>query len=323
MTLLALAGCVGLIDETHRACPCAAGSFCCASTNACVPNGQACAEIDASLPSPIDASPHDAATAPASDSAPVESGATDAGPACGAVRAPVIHFAFEDCDAGAGYHDSVSGMLASPRGSGVHCAKGPLGAALQFDGDKDGGGGSYVRVMDSPDAADHICTQGCGHVPEQFNGALTISAVLNVSSGQSFAHILGQWYYNDSYMLLTEGDDGGQRLEFSIQTADGGEGSATLAAPLPVDTWIHWVAVFSGTELRLYKDGKLVTFKPIAPSVLQCTDVPLELGQIGRQGACGGDIDYAYFKGAMGDVRLFDVALTAEEVMSLECELQR
>jgi hypothetical protein len=244
---------------------------------------------------------------------------------CGALPAPVAHFTFADCDAGGVYRDDVGGLVGLRRGSGVHCAQSPHGAALAFDGDEDGGfGGSYVRVMDSADAGEHTCVGACRPVPAQFRSALTVSVLLKVNGSATFSHILGQWYEKDSYLLLTEADANGHKMEFSVQPSAADAGSTTVSATFPGDTWIHWIAVFDGQSIRLYQDGVEVDHRTLdAPAPLQCTDVPLELGQIGRNGACGGDIDYAYYRGEMGDLRLFDVALTPAQIKALTCDLNR
>jgi hypothetical protein len=320
---LAASGCVPVADEAGRACPCASGGgyVCCASTNTCIPQSEVCAPVDAG--SPPDGHANDEGgngkDGGRQDASPADAG----GPTCGAVPEPVARFTFDDCDARGVYRDGVGGLVGIRRGDGVHCAAGPRGAALAFDGDRDGGdaGGSYVRVMDSADAGEHACTGECRPVPAQFTSAITIAVYLRLTGMQPFAHILGQWYGSDSYMLMTEGDDAGQRMELAVQTSDADAGPITITAPVAVDTWIHWVATYGGGHARLYRDGALVADKVTPNAPLRCTDVPLELGQIGRQGACGGDIDYAYWRGAMSDLRLYDRALSAAEVTALECAI--
>jgi hypothetical protein len=330
-----LSACVGLLDESNRACPCAHGEVCCASTNRCLPLGASCPALPETPPT-VDASfPSDAGADVPTPSLSSDSGAvgtSDAiAPACGAARSPVIHFAFDDCDAtlGARFADTASGMLGVRQGTGVRCTRGPLGPALAFDpGDAgDGGVGAYVRVMDSPDASDHVCTGQCAAPPRQFGSAITISVALEVESGPQFGHILGQWYDRDSYMLLTEPGAGPstQKMEFWVQPSAPDAGLLTVAAPFAVGAWIHWTSVFDGRSLKLYADGKPVaSTAPVdaGPLALQCTDVPLEIGQIGRAGPCGGDIDYAFFHGAIGDLQVFDVALSDDEVAALDCAVK-
>jgi len=324
-------GCVPAVDESGRACPCASGYVCCPATNMCMLQGSTCApdasvapSVDASVDASVrDSAPDHAAipdaAPPAIDAAPIDA-AHDAAPACGNVPEPVIHFAFDDCDDRGVYRDRAGGLIGVRQGPGVRCAHGPHGPAIAFD---QSDAGSYVRVMDSADAGERICTQGCRPVPQQFKDALTVSVVLNVKGPQHFAHILGQWFVNDAYMLWTENDGNGQKMEFSVQPTlvDAGANLVTVFSP---DTWIHWVAVYGGGHVRLYRDGALQIEQTLAQALpLQCTDVPLELGQIGRHGACGGDIDYAFFEGAMGDLRLYDVALDEAQVKALHCDLER
>src|SRR5260370_39137367 len=85
--------------------------------------------------------------------------------------------------------------------------------------------------------------------------------------------------------------------------------------------WSHGAGVLVRVSLSLYQDGRLVAMQTLdAGAALQCTSVPLELGVIGRQGPCG-DLDNSYFTGAIGDVQIFDVALSADQIRALECGL--
>jgi len=322
MAVLAALGCAPLIDETGRGCPCADGYVCCASTNMCIVQGGVCAEAEAGADARAEAEAGAEAEADAGGDAGADAEAdADAAPRCGVLPAPVVRFAFDDCDTRGRYADTAGGLVGERRGAGVRCVTGPLGPALAFNGPADGApGGSYVRV-DRPDAAPRACTDACVGKPLRFGAALTISVVLNVDGFQQFAHILGQWFERDAFMLLTEGDDAGQQMELAIQP-EGDAASINLGAPVMPGKWTHWVAVFGDGAARLYRDGALVAHADVpAGARIQCTDVPLELGQIGREGPCG-DIDYAYFNGAIGDLRLYDVALTESQIANLECAIR-
>jgi hypothetical protein len=152
--------------------------------------------------------------------------------------------------------------------------------------------------------------------------------MLDIANTRAFENILGQWYYRDSYIFNTFYDSAlaQQIVRFSIQPA-GAAQPVNVSAPSPVSggpgshAWSHWVGVYDGTSARLYQDGLLVSAQGLdAGAPLQCTNVPLELGLVGREGPCADLNDY-YFAGAIGDLQIFDVALGADQVRTLDCQL--
>ncbi len=274
----------------------------------------------------------DAASTDASiaDAASTDASIADAAMACAALPPPRVHFAFGDCTHDAGVvRDTAGGATGVFEGSGVRCDQSPVGGALRFSGVGDAGRGSYVRVAESLDAGAPGCGDG-GVCPAgwPFTSAITVSALLAPANTQSYENILGQWYYQDSYIFNTFYDSalGQQIFRFSVQPA-GSTQPVSVTAPVlapgapPSRAWSHWVGVYDPASLSLYQDGRLVAMQTLdAGAALQCTSVPLELGVIGRQGPCG-DLDNSYFTGAIGDVQIFDVALSADQIRALECGL--
>jgi hypothetical protein len=285
-------------------------------------------EARASTDAPNGEAGPDAAEA-ASDAASSDAGAPDAATACPPLPSPRVHFTFADCSDAGIVRDIAGGATGTIVGSGVHCDHAPVGGALRFDGADDAGGGSYVRVSDPGDAG----APGCGvgdacPLDWPFGNAITVSALLDVPSSGSYENILGQWYYADSYIFNTLYDPttSQQIVRFSVQPA-GAAQPVNVTAPLqpaggpPQSAWSHWVGVYDGASVTLYRDGRAVATQTLdGGAALQCTSVPLELGVVGRQGPCA-DLNGSYFTGAIGDVQVFDVALSASQVQALECSL--
>jgi hypothetical protein len=285
-------------------------------------------EQDSAAEAQDSASPVDAREA-ASDSAPSDGGAPDAAMACPSLPPPRVHFAFADCSDAGVVRDTDAGATAAIVGSGVSCEQAPVGGALRFGGTDDAGVAGYVRVTGPGDAG----AAGCGDgdacpLDWPFGSAITVSALLDVPSSGPYENILGQWYYADSYIFNTYYDpaQSQQVVRFSVQPA-GAAQPVNVTAPLlpaagpPQGTWSHWVAVYDGASVSLYRDGHLAGTQALdAGGALQCTSVPLELGAVGRQGPCA-DLSGSYFTGAIGDLQVFDVALSASQVQALECGL--
>jgi uncharacterized protein (TIGR03382 family) len=74
--------------------------------------------------------------------------------------------------------------------------------------------------------------------------------------------------------------------------------------------WVHLAATYDGSNLRLYRDGTNITTTAIVGAMTQSTS-PMVIG--GRNSA-----DMHWFPGLIDDVRVYDKALTADEVLVLQ-----
>jgi hypothetical protein len=91
-------------------------------------------------------------------------------------------------------------------------------------------------------------------------------------------------------------------------------GTSTLTStPLPVDTWIHVTVVFNGTTATIYRNG--VSSVSGAFTQGTKTDAPVLLGASSMDTATG--LFYSLFNGVLDDVRLYNYALTWNEVIDL------
>jgi hypothetical protein len=76
-------------------------------------------------------------------------------------------------------------------------------------------------------------------------------------------------------------------------------------AQLALNTWAHLAATFDGTNLRLYVNGTLVATRPASGSIVQSAS-PLQIG--------GASTINSWFQGRIDEVRLYNRALTAQEI---------
>ena len=78
------------------------------------------------------------------------------------------------------------------------------------------------------------------------------------------------------------------------------------SSPLPVNAWSHVAVTSDGTTLRLYVNGLLKDSAPVGGQ-LETTNGPLRIG--------GNAIwDTEFFQGALDEVRIYDRALSAEDI---------
>ena len=86
-----------------------------------------------------------------------------------------------------------------------------------------------------------------------------------------------------------------------------GLGASYGTAPLPSSTWTYLAATYDGSELRLYVDGDEVSSIPETATIRSSAN-PLEIG---------GDHIYGhFFSGLIDEVRIYDVARSADDVRS-------
>jgi len=104
--------------------------------------------------------------------------------------------------------------------------------------------------------------------------------------------------------------------EFGVYGGGGPTGSIGLSIYHPhtntaygigaVGTWVHFVGTFDGHDIRAYTNGQLIDWLKW-PGALSDADRPLVFGQFLTQ----------HWPGALDDVRIYNRALTADEVQQL------
>jgi hypothetical protein len=113
-------------------------------------------------------------------------------------------------------------------------------------------------------------------------------------------------YYNSSNK---EGRN--NRISFYMFNPDGGLGSGSyVQEPIKINEWMFLTGVYNGTHVRLYKNG-----------VLKDTDVLTDYDIVSRNGIApltiGTVSEKKYFRGSFDELRVYDRALTSEEIMTL------
>ena len=183
---------------------------------------------------------------------------------------------------GNGYHGQVEG--AAPAADRA----GRSGMAYRFDGD------DWIVVTPPPPLGD---------------GELTVSLWARYDRGE-----FGWW--NNCLLAQDDGDDGGDRRIIQLSTTSRsicwhrmGERDAVSPVPLTEEAWHHVVASFDGRRHRLYVDGLLHDSR--YGGLGQHESEPLYLGRKGSE-----EWDFT-FRGVLDDVRVYNRALSIDEVLSL------
>ncbi|MGD0649522.1 MAG: LamG-like jellyroll fold domain-containing protein, partial [Acidobacteriaceae bacterium] len=158
--------------------------------------------------------------------------------------------------------------------------------------------GSYAGYFDGSDNKLTIGTQPA----YQFTGPFTVSAWINTVSGGTI-------------LTMQNGGDNGYNLAISygiirfcvyantIETCTGG-GHYPLSSP----GWTYFTAVSDGSNISVYANGSFVASSPAAPPT--ASTGPLVFGVAQRGG-------YSNFIGSLDDIRIYNRALSANEISSL------
>ncbi len=178
-------------------------------------------------------------------------------------------------------------------------AAGVRGQALSFDGVDD-----YVSVSDDPSL--------------NFTGAFSVSAWV-YSNGNQNANVVAKHqsaYTYGPWRLQTNAGNSSTVYLFTVGNMTDTEWHATGPEQTGNDgQWIHLVGVFRpGQAVELWQDGQLVAQNTSnIPSSLPTTSNPLIIGARHTQG--GGIAEF--FNGLIDDVRVYNRALSPEEVEEL------
>jgi len=165
----------------------------------------------------------------------------------------------------------------------VWVAEGVDGGALQFDGADD-----YVDTGHT----DHLTTYSvCCWVTSPTAPAAT-SPTGPVHHEQNFQI---DWNHSD------------ETFRGSVAMNAGGTWVAASFGDLQADTWYHLCGTYDGTVLRSYVDGVLITETAAAAPNAESNSL-----KIARHAAAA-----QYFEGTIDDVRIYDTALTAEQIQNV------
>ena len=114
-----------------------------------------------------------------------------------------------------------------------------------------------------------------------------------------------------AWMLGTDNHGGGIVLRFRVHT-NGTEAASLEASSGNIQTgeWVHAVARYDGSHMTLFKNGVQVGSMPHSGAIAVNPNVPVRIGDV------AGSVRKP-FDGVIDDVRLYDRALSDEEIQSL------
>jgi hypothetical protein len=145
----------------------------------------------------------------------------------------------------------------------------------------------------------------------------SVSAWVNIDSLSSENHILSkrdsgnpgnrQWYLR----VLTSG-----AVEFELFNTDSNTDDVISTTTLNTNQWYHIVATLTTSNLKIYINGVEDASESSTYSTIQNAGADLEIGRRGKNSG------YGYFDGSIDQVRIYDTALTSDQVTELYNEKQ-
>ncbi|WP_283136775.1 LamG-like jellyroll fold domain-containing protein [Rhizohabitans arisaemae] len=203
----------------------------------------------------------------------------------GALRPGLVAAYGFDEGAGSTAVDSSGGDLHGSVANAGWVAAGRHGKALSFNGTN-----SSVTVPDSPRLRP--------------SGGLTVEAWVNPASTAGWrTAVLKERTGGLSYALYASN---GSRPEGDLNLG-GADVAVRGSAPPPTGTWTHLALTYDGAAIRLYVDGVQAGSTPRTGPINFAAAGPLRIG--------GNAVWGEYFSGLIDEVRVYDRALTAAEIV--------
>ncbi len=137
--------------------------------------------------------------------------------------------------------------------------------------------------------------------------AITISARIYWQGGSNWQRLFDFGNGEDQYLFLTP-RSGDNTLRFAIK--NGGDEQQLNATTLRINRWIHLTVTLADGKARMYVDGEEVAASDAF--TLSPADIRPVLNYVGRS-----QFDDPLFKGSIDDFRVYNYALTADEVARL------
>gem|GEM_PF-2785273 len=175
-------------------------------------------------------------------------------------------------------------------------APGRLGQALGFDGADD-----YVSIPNSATLQPSAITVSAWFKARTYATSMTIASKA-YNDPWSSPFISWMMRVNSSTLLETDVSDG------ASYSANG----VPLARSLLTNTWYHLVMTYDGTNLHTYLDGILLDTDDTISGPISYTSTPVLIGGDISSTPIGDDFD-----GWIDDVRIYNYAMTANEVGDL------
>ena len=201
----------------------------------------------------------------------------------------VAHYKFENS-----LSDSVGANDAVAPESSPSYVNGPLGQALVLNGSPQ----EYLRLP-----------SGVAN-----SNAITIAAWVKWAGGGAQHRIFDFGYDTNRYMYLTPSDFDG-KMSFGITTGSWQWEDKISTDPMPLNEWFHVALTIEGDIAKLYINGELATMGFIYTTPAQLFDVPWWYQQnnfIGKS-----QWPDPPFNGAIDDFRIYNYALSNQEVTAL------
>jgi hypothetical protein len=207
-------------------------------------------------------------------------------------QGPIAAWSFDEIEEG-GTVEDLTGDGHTATIEGAELARGKYGDALQFDGEDD-----VVKVPNSPefDLTEAFTLEAWVRPESKWDKWAPILA--KEMGGGDAADEIAWWIY--------EGGNDANVPSGGTEPTPGDRDVAVAEDPLPVDVWSHVALTYDGAQVRLYVDGELEDCSPVPAGAPPITSGDLEIGGATESGD--------YFKGRIDEVRIYNRALSVNEV---------
>jgi len=191
---------------------------------------------------------------------------------------------------------------------GLNYAVGKIGQAAQFDGIDD-----YINVADN-DSLDNT-------------SYLTIAVWVNFRSfhatgthTKTYLPIINKHFSSEvkgrnSYGLSLHSES--KNVGFSAFNPQNLSGNASASPELELGLWNHLVSIFDNGQIKMFLNGSLITSQETNITQIGNSPEPLKIGDWFYQHSASYPTRYSTFEGLMDDIRIYNRALSEDEVKTL------